>query len=48
MSTTPAPARRSRDLRMSAEHSLLVLVDFQERLMPAMHDGEAASACLNA
>lgn len=44
MSTTPAPARRSRDLRMSAEHSLLVLVDFQERLMPAIHDGEAVLA----
>lgn len=40
MSTKPAQARRNRRLRMSADHSVLVLVDFQERLMPAIDRGE--------
>lgn len=33
-------SERERPLRMSAEHSVLVLVDYQTRLMPAMYDRE--------
>ena len=29
---------RERPLRMSAEHSVLVLIDYQTRLMPAIYD----------
>ncbi|MDO5696782.1 MAG: isochorismatase family protein [Dermatophilus congolensis] len=31
---------RDRHLRMSAEHSVLVLIDYQARLMPAIYDRE--------
>lgn len=31
-------SERERHLRMSAEHSVLVLVDYQTRLMPAIYD----------
>ena len=44
MSTNPERPPRGRDLRMSAEHSILVLVDFQERLMPAIDEGERVLA----
>lgn len=35
---------RERPLRLRAEHSVLVLVDYQERLMPAIADGEQVLA----
>ncbi|MDO5711060.1 MAG: isochorismatase family protein [Micrococcales bacterium] len=37
---TPTQPQRSRPLRMSAEHSVLLLIDFQERLMPAIDRGD--------
>ena len=34
----------TRPLRMRAAESALVLIDYQERLMPAIHDGDAVLA----
>lgn len=41
---TMSGANVERSLRMVPERSVLVLVDFQEKLMPAMHEGERVLA----